>query len=63
MDPHIGDGNWRSIAQQASGEEDPAKLMLVAKLCRALDGVRAKKSPTGATTTGNEIRPSCGDQP
>jgi hypothetical protein len=42
---------------------DPAKLMiLVAKLCRALDGVRGKKSPLGATSTGNEPRFFPGDQ-
>jgi hypothetical protein len=63
MSPYIADGDWRSIAQQASNEMDPAKLMiLVAKLCRALDGVRGKKSPTGATSTGIERRSFPGDQ-
>jgi len=32
------DRNWISIAEQASGEKDPAKLaILVKQLCRALD--------------------------
>jgi hypothetical protein len=61
MDPHLADGDWLPIAQQASNEMDPAKLMiLVAKLCRALDGERGKKSPLGAT--GNEPRSFPGDQ-
>jgi hypothetical protein len=63
MDPHLGDGDWRSIAEQTSNEMDPAKLMiLVAKLCRALDGDRVKKSLLGATSTGNEPRSFPGDQ-
>jgi hypothetical protein len=63
MAPHLGDGDWRPIAQQASNEMDPAKLLiLVAKLCRALDGEREKKSPRGATFTGNEPRSFPGDQ-
>jgi len=57
MAPHFGDGDWRPIAQQTSNEMDSAKLLiLVAKLCRALDGEREKKSPRGATFTGNEPR-------
>jgi hypothetical protein len=41
MAPHFGDGDWRYIAEQASKEMDPAKLMiLVAKLCRALSDER-----------------------
>ncbi len=63
MSPHLGDGDWQSIAQQASNEMDPEKLMiLVAKLCRALDGERGKKSPRGATSTGSESRSFPGDQ-
>jgi hypothetical protein len=63
MDPHLGDGDWRSIAEQTSNEMDPAKLMiLVEKLCRALDGDRVKRSPIGATSTGNEAGFFPGDQ-
>jgi hypothetical protein len=63
MDQHLADGDWRSIAQQASNEMDSAKLMiLVAKLCRALDDVREKKSSPGAAPTGNEPRSFPGDQ-
>jgi hypothetical protein len=33
-----GDRDWRSIAEKASKEMDPAKLMvLIAQLCSALD--------------------------
>jgi hypothetical protein len=64
MDPHLADGDWLPIAQQASNEMDPAKLMiLVAKLCRALDGERGKQSPPGATSTGNEPGSFPDDQP
>jgi len=39
MAPYIEDGDWRCIAEQASKEMDSAKLMvLIGKLCRALDG-------------------------
>ena len=63
MDPYLADGDWRSVAQQASNEMDPAKLMiLVAKLCRTLDGVRGKKSATGTTSTGIEPGSFPGDQ-
>ena len=45
MAPHLGDRDWRSIAQQVSQEMEPAKLMiLVGKLCCALDGERREKS-------------------
>ena len=41
MTPHIGqigEGDWRSLAEQASNEMDPSKLSaLVSQLCRALD--------------------------
>jgi hypothetical protein len=45
MAPHPTDQDWRCIAEQASKEVDPAKLMtLVAKLCDALDRKRATKA-------------------
>jgi hypothetical protein len=45
MAPNIGDGDWQSIAEQTSKETDPAKLMiLVEKLCCALEGERREKS-------------------
>jgi hypothetical protein len=54
MTPHLGDGDWRTIAEQASKEMDPAKLMiLVEKLCCALDGERRQKSQLAATSSGN----------
>jgi hypothetical protein len=41
----LGDGRWRSIAEQVSKETDPAKLMiLVAKLCCALEVERRQNS-------------------
>ena len=41
MVQHLGDADWRSIAEQASKETDPAKLtILVEKLCCALEGER-----------------------
>jgi len=62
MAPYLGDGDWRSIAEQTSNEMDPAKLMiLVEKLCRALDGERGQKSPLGATSPGNEPGSFSGD--
>ena len=61
MVPHLGDGDWRSIAEQTSKEMDPAKLMiLVEKLCCALDGERREKSPLAATSR-NEPRSFLGD--
>jgi hypothetical protein len=64
MSPNLGAEGWRSIAQQASNEMDPAKLMiLVAKLCRALDGVRGKKSSLRPTSTGIEPGSFPRDQP
>jgi hypothetical protein len=63
MNPYLADGDWRSIAEQASNEIDPAKLMiLVAKLCRALDGEHGKKSSPRPTSTGIEPRSFPGDQ-
>jgi hypothetical protein len=48
--PHLGDGDWQSIAEQASKEMDPAKLMiLVEKLCCALEGERREKSQLAPT--------------
>ena len=41
MAPHLGDGDWQSIAEQATKEMDPAKLrILVEKVCHALEGKR-----------------------
>jgi hypothetical protein len=38
MAPNPTNQDWRFIAQQASTEQDPAKLAsLVTELCRALD--------------------------
>jgi hypothetical protein len=45
MAQQLGNRDWRSIAQQASKEMEPAKLMiLVRKLCCALEGERREKS-------------------
>jgi hypothetical protein len=53
MTPHLGDGDWLSIAEQASKEMDPAKLtILVEKLCCALEGERRGKSQSAATSQG-----------
>ena len=44
MAPHPKNQDWRCIAEQASKENDPAKLAtLVTKLCRALDHEREQK--------------------
>jgi hypothetical protein len=41
-----GNEDWRSIAEEASKEMDPARLtVLVGKLCRALDERNERKSP------------------
>ena len=51
MTPHFGDGDWQSIAAQATREMDPAKLMiLVEKLCCALEGERREKSQLAPTS-------------
>jgi hypothetical protein len=56
MAPHFGVGDWRSIAEQ-SKEMDRAKLMiLVERLCCALEGERRQKSQLAATLQGNEPR-------
>jgi hypothetical protein len=53
MTPHLGDGDWQSIAEQASKEMDPAKLMiLIEKLCCALEGERRIKSKSAPTSQG-----------
>ena len=45
MAPHLEEGDWRPIAEQASKEMDPQKLtILIGKLCRALEGERREKS-------------------
>ena len=56
-------GSWTSIAEQASREMDSAKLMiLVEKLCYALDGERRKQKPQLATISKeNEPRYLSGD--
>ena len=55
MVQHLGDGDWRSIAEQASKEMDSAKLMiLVGKLCCALDSERREKSQLAETSRTNE---------
>jgi hypothetical protein len=44
MTQQVGDGDWRSIAEQTSKEMDPARLtILVARLCLALDAKREEK--------------------
>jgi hypothetical protein len=55
MAPHLGNEDWRSLAEQASKEMDPARLtMLVEKLCCALEGERSEKSRLAETPTRNE---------
>jgi hypothetical protein len=45
MAPNLGEADWRPIAEQPSKEVDPAKLMiLIGKLCRALEVERREKS-------------------
>jgi len=62
MAPHLGDGDWLFIAEQASKEMDPAKLMiLVEKLCHALEGKRRETSQFTATYTENEPESLPGD--
>jgi hypothetical protein len=44
MAPDHGNDDWRTLAEQASTEMDPAKLtVLVRKLCRALDERNERK--------------------
>jgi hypothetical protein len=55
-------GGWTSIAEQASKEMDSAKLMiLVEKLCYALDGERKQKSQLATISKENEPRYLSGD--
>jgi len=45
MAPHFEEGDWRAIAEQASKEMNPQKLMiLIGKLCCALEGQHREKS-------------------
>ena len=45
MAPHLKERDWRPVADQASKEADPQKLMiLIGKLCCALEGERREKS-------------------
>ena len=40
---HLGDRDWRTIAEKASKEMDPEKLtILIAQLCSALDERKAR---------------------
>jgi hypothetical protein len=44
MVPHPTDHDWRHIAEKATKEKGPARLMvLIAKLCQALDRENGKK--------------------
>jgi hypothetical protein len=55
MVQHLGDGDWRCIAEQASKEMDSTKLIvLIGKLCGALDIERREKSRLAETSRGNE---------
>ena len=50
MAPHLREGDWRPIAEQASKEVDPAKLMiLIGKLCCALEAERREKPRMAVT--------------
>jgi len=43
MPLHLGDKDWRTIAEKASKEMDPEKLtILIAQLCSALDERKAR---------------------
>jgi hypothetical protein len=49
MAAHLGAGDSRSVAEQVSKETDPTKLMiLVAKLCCALEVERRQNSQAGS---------------
>jgi hypothetical protein len=62
MAMYLGEGDWRSIAEQASKETDPAKRMtLVEKLCCALDRERRQKSQLATASSGNDRRSFVGD--
>lgn len=58
----LKDEGWQCIAERASKEMDSAKLMiLVEKLCYALDGERTRRYQLAATSKGNESRSFPGD--
>jgi hypothetical protein len=62
MAVHLRDEDWRSIAEQTTGEMDPAKLLiLVEKLCCALDRELREKYRTEPTSRGNEPSSFLGD--
>jgi hypothetical protein len=62
MVPHLGDGDWRSFAEQASKEMDSARLsILIEKLCCALDGERKQKFRLVETPRENEPGSFLGD--
>ena len=62
MSRTLANGAWTSIAEQASKEMDSAKLMiLIEKLCYALDGERKQKSQLATIAKGNEARHLPGD--
>ena len=45
---HLGDRDWRTIAEKASKEMDPEKLtILIAQLCSALDERKARPRRSG----------------
>jgi hypothetical protein len=53
----LGDEGWQSIAEHASKEMDSAKLMiLVERLCCALNDERKQGSQSAATSKGNDSR-------
>jgi hypothetical protein len=62
-DPHLGDGDWQSIAGQAGKEMEQAKLLiLIEKLCYALDGERRnQKEVLDTDIQGNELSSFLGD--
>jgi len=57
MSRTLENGGWTSIAEQASKEMDSAKLViLVEKLCLAIDVERKQKSQLATVSKGNEAR-------
>jgi hypothetical protein len=59
MAPRLENQDWRSIAELICKEKDRAKLLiLVEKLCCALDGERREKSQSAAIPTGNDSQPT-----
>jgi hypothetical protein len=58
----IASGDWVSIAEQASKEMDSAKLLiLVEKLCSALEGERQLKPQLAVISQANYPRSVAGD--